>query len=249
MRIRAGAACRKIHRSLSLVLALPLVLILALPVAGQAAPCRQALAMGLDVSGSVDAAEYRLQLDGVAAALQDARVVDLLLSMPHAPVRLAVYEWSAPRDQRVILPWTEITNSADLTRVAARLASTERAPFGPSTALGMGMVFGAELLQSQRDCWKRSLDISGDGRSNTGPRPQDVRARPALDGITLNALVIGVDDTESGGLDNYFSTLVIQGPDAFTEIAAGFHAYEQAMVKKLLRELEGLMLSQLDITN
>ncbi|MCX8955594.1 DUF1194 domain-containing protein, partial [Ruegeria sp. NA] len=31
--------------------------------------CRQALALGLDVSGSVDSREYRLQLDGLASAL------------------------------------------------------------------------------------------------------------------------------------------------------------------------------------
>ena len=38
------------------------------------AECRQALALGLDVSGSVDAREYRLQLDGVAGALDDPAV-------------------------------------------------------------------------------------------------------------------------------------------------------------------------------
>ena len=37
--------------------------------AGADAACRQALALGLDVSGSVDEAEYQLQLQGLAAAL------------------------------------------------------------------------------------------------------------------------------------------------------------------------------------
>ncbi|WP_336247087.1 DUF1194 domain-containing protein [Octadecabacter dasysiphoniae] len=49
--------------------------------------CRQALALGLDVSGSVDRREYRLQLDGLADALGHPDVVDALLSQMDAPVR------------------------------------------------------------------------------------------------------------------------------------------------------------------
>ena len=51
------------------------------------AACRLALALGLDVSGSVDAAEYRLQLDGVAAALTDEDVQAALFAMPGAQKR------------------------------------------------------------------------------------------------------------------------------------------------------------------
>ncbi len=209
-----------------------------------ATPCRQALALGLDVSGSVDAHEYRLQLDGLAAALSNAQVRDALLAMPHIPVRLAVYEWSAPNDQRVIVPWAEITDPAALNAAIARLGATIRAPFGPSTALGMGMTFGGKLLASQGECWTHTLDISGDGQSNTGPRPQDVRDVIGLDGITINALVIGDGGEAPGNLNTYFKTLVIRGIGAFSEQADGFAAYEQAMVKKLLRELQGLMVSE-----
>ncbi len=38
------------------------------------AACLQALALGLDVSGSVDAREYRQQIGGLAEALSDPRV-------------------------------------------------------------------------------------------------------------------------------------------------------------------------------
>ncbi|MEM7581568.1 MAG: DUF1194 domain-containing protein, partial [Cyanobacteria bacterium P01_A01_bin.80] len=47
--------------------------------------------LGLDVSGSVDATEYRLQLDGVARALLDDGVADAFMIMPDAPVRLMVF--------------------------------------------------------------------------------------------------------------------------------------------------------------
>jgi len=80
------------------------VLVLASPAAAQM--CRQALALGLDVSGSVDRDEYRLQLDGLAAALGDPDVMDALLYQSDAPVRLAIYEWSDPTQDRIILGWT-----------------------------------------------------------------------------------------------------------------------------------------------
>ena len=71
----------------------------------QAAACRQALALGLDVSGSVDADEYRLQLDGLAAALASPEVVSALIADAASPVRITVYEWSGPNDQQVLVPW------------------------------------------------------------------------------------------------------------------------------------------------
>ena len=47
-----------------------------------------------------------------------------------------------------------------------------------------------------------------------------------------------LDDT--AGLASYFRAFVILGPGAFVETALGFADYEDAMVRKLLRELEGV---------
>ena len=67
------------------------------------AACRQALSMGLDVSGSVDDDEYRLQLDGVIAALNAQAVKDVLFMQPEAAIRLHVYEWSGPINQTIMV--------------------------------------------------------------------------------------------------------------------------------------------------
>jgi hypothetical protein len=212
----------------------------------RAGACRQALALGLDVSGSVDPDEYRLQLDGLAAALTHPDVAATVLAGASAPVRLLVYEWSGPADQRVIAGWSEITDAAALAAFAGRLGATRRTPADPSTALGTALITGAGLLAGQSECWKRTLDISGDGMSNAGPRPQDLADRPELAGLTVNALVIGTGEggTTAGGSDllAYFQRLVIRGPGAFIEPAESFAAYEEAMRKKLLRELEGLVI-------
>lgn len=218
------------------------LLLVSLVWAGAAeAACRQALALGLDVSGSVDSGEYRLQLDGLAGALEDPEVLAAFLAMPEVPVALAVFEWSGPRGQRILVPWKDVTGPADIAEVAARLRGTRRATMEPSTALGAAKGFGATLLAERAGCWRRVLDLSGDGQSNTGPRPQEVR--PA--GITINGLVIGAKGGADGigALGSYYRAYVIAGPEAFVETALGFDAFEAAMVRKLKRELQVLAVS------
>ncbi len=234
------------------VAVLMMALICASPAEAQSG-CRQALALGLDVSGSVDAQEYRLQLDGLAAALGDAEVRAALLGQGTAPVRIAVYEWSAPGDDRLVLDWTEISDASALADVQSILRSTRRGDMGPSTGLGEALRVGISLLEQQPDCWNRTLDISGDGKANTGQRPQSVSPTP--DWITVNGLVIGSDDaaggdhrqSQIGELAAYYAAYVIRGPLAFVETAIGFADYENAMRRKLLRELAVLTIGQADI--
>lgn len=228
-----------------------LVLLAALAANPAVAQCRQALALGLDVSGSVDAREYRLQLDGLAGALRHPDVRAALLAMPQAPVRLAVFEWSGPAYQRLLLDWQAITDTNSLDTLAARLTFTARRPAPPGTALGTAMEFGAALLETQDDCWKRTLDLSGDGQRNVGPHPREVQRRLASRPITVNGLVIGADPTHGtdrrqagiARLSAYYRAWVLTGPDSFVETALGFEDYEAAMIRKLKRELQGLVVS------
>ncbi|MEZ5715665.1 MAG: DUF1194 domain-containing protein [Paracoccaceae bacterium] len=218
---------------------LALTLALAAPPAG--AQCRQALALGLDVSGSVDSGEYALQRQGLARALTHPEVAAALLDRPDAPVELMVFEWSGPGASRSLLPWTAIDSPARLEAAATRIATAPRAALPPSTALGAAMRHGIAAL-APRPCRRRTLDLSGDGTSNTGPQPGPIRAEAEAAGITINALVIGAD---AAGLQAYFRAYVLAGPGAFTETASGFADYEAAMVRKLKRELQGLILSRL----
>ena len=223
---------------------------LALP-SGAQERCRQALALGLDVSGSVDSREYRMQLDGLASAFQAPDVKDVLLSMPDAPIRIAVYEWSGAQDHILLLPWTSVTDETRLAGIAQRLRRTQRTPSDQSTGLGSAMQFGSHLLEQQSACWTKTLDISGDGKSNTGPHPKDLGDTP-FPNITINALVIGADaldhgdnrQAQVGELSSYFEAYVLRGPTSFVEVALGFEDYEDAMIRKLKRELQGLMLTR-----
>lgn len=68
------------------------------------APCRQALALGMDVSASVDADEYALPRDGLARALTAPEVVTAFETLPSAPISVMVFEWSGYRSQTIVVP-------------------------------------------------------------------------------------------------------------------------------------------------
>ncbi|MBT7342701.1 MAG: DUF1194 domain-containing protein, partial [Rhodobacteraceae bacterium] len=150
--------------------------------------------------------------------------------------------------------WTDITSPSRLEAVSQKLRSTTRRPAPPTTALGQAIQVGAGFLNQQPDCWKRTLDISGDGKNNTGPEPHHVNSPEKIGDIVINALIIGVDassrlshaELSIAELTAYFAHRVLAGPGAFSEVAMGFEDYERAMSRKLLRELEFLSMSQLD---
>lgn len=218
------------------------------------AQCRQALALGLDVSGSVDATEYRLQMDGVANALLDDAVADAFLMIPDAHVRLMVFEWSARLNQRQIVGWTEIQTRQDLASVAERLLSTRASPVeNPSTAIGAAMLYGVQELEAQAGCWQKTLDISGDGPANIGLHPQDIRPE-AIGQVVINGLVIGPDSPANINknrhnlktLMEYYEAYVLRGFGAFGEPAADFNDFQRAMQRKLIRELQPPAVSYLE---
>lgn len=229
-------------------------LVVAASLSSAQAACRQALALGLDVSGSVDAEEYQLQLQGLAAALTSPDVTSSILSMPKAPVKLLVFEWSGQNYQRILVPWTEILNDQTLQNLSAELRQAMRRDAPPTTALGKAIQSGIGFLNQQSGCWKRTLDISGDGKNNTGPEPHRVNLPEQIGDIVINALISGVDaasrmshaELSTDELTAYFSNRVLSGPGAFSEVAIGFDDYERAMSRKLLRELEFISMSQLD---
>ena len=194
-----------------------------------------ALAFGLDVSSSVDAEEYRLQLDGLAAALSSPQIVDAILRPEGAHIAAAAYEWSGYKHQALLIGWTVLDSPGAVTGFADRLRARQRTRSNLATALGKGVEFGARLLARAPACARYTIDISGDGLNNDGVGPQYFAREGLLDGITVNGLVIrgAVPDPT-----RYYREHVKHGPDAFVIVADGFSDYRQAMEEKLLREID-----------
>lgn len=193
--------------------------------------CEVALMLAVDVSGSVDAAEYRIQMDGLAAALTDRSVSDALVS---GQVKLALMQWTGSGRQTVVINWTEMTSPADVAAFAAQVVAEPRLWRDYSTAIGEAMALSLAYFAIVPECKRHVIDISGDGKSNEGRLPSEIWEELAAASVTVNALAI---EESVPGLTRYFETDVIMGPGAFAVTASGFDDYPEQIVRKLFREL------------
>jgi hypothetical protein len=202
--------------------------------------CRLALVLALDVSSSVDDAEDRLQRNGLAAALLAPEVQDAFFVNPD-PVALYVFEWSGRGHQRTLIDWQMITTSVDLLDVAEQVSDSMRSQSGLPTAMGHALGHSAVALDRAPDCLFQTIDLAGDGVNNAGFGPRSVYATFPFDGIIVNGLVITGSDPAA---QSYFETQVIRGPGAFVETALGFAEFEDAMRRKLVRELSAQIIGR-----
>lgn len=214
--------------------------LLALLATGPArAECRLALVLALDVSSSVDAREYDLQRIGLASALDAPEIRAAILQGGAGDVALAVYEWSGRFQEKLHLDWMLLRSEAEITDAASLLAGIQRSTDEYPTALGSALGYGAQLMTHAPDCARRVIDVSGDGINNQGFGPALAYRNFPFEGITVNGLVILGHDPE---VLQYYQSQVLRGPGAFLELAEGFEDFEQAMARKLLREIGDLML-------
>lgn len=200
----------------------------------QASRCNIALVLALDVSGSVNWKEFRLQSNGTADAFEDPEVLQLL-SYYQGGVMVSLMQWSAAGYQQVFVDWTVIRSDADAIAFARRVRDIGRGP-SSMTATGSALLFGQSLFaQAPMVCDRNVIDVSTDGLSNRGPDLYQTADHVAALGTTINALVIY---DESPTLENYFRINLIRGPGAFTVAIATYADYPDAIKRKLLRELQ-----------
>ncbi len=232
------------HRSL-VIRSLIVLGLAALASPVQAQTCRLALALAIDISSSVDAAEDALQRQGLAAALVAPEVQSAFFGAP-LPVAISVYEWSGSLNQVLLLDWRLIESPADLQLAARQVGTSQRSTNESSTAMGHALAYGATLLQRAPRCLVQTIDISGDGKNNDGYEPAIAYSQFPFEAVTVNGLVINAADFE-GEIDliPYYRDNVLRGPGAFMEIADGFEDFERAMRRKLERELRSLTVSEL----
>ncbi|MGB0499329.1 MAG: DUF1194 domain-containing protein [Rubricella sp.] len=207
----------------------------------QEPPCRLALAMGMDISSSVNSEEFDIQLGGLVAALRDSEVRDAILAVPGTQVQAMVFEWSGYVQQDAIIRWTRLSTEAEIDAFADRLAAHRRVYSDFPTAIGRAVAYALEeFARLPVPCARLVLDLSGDGASNDGPEATEFWPELAVAGVTVNALVIAGATPDPVA---HYRDTVITGPNAFHLVAInGFADYPALIKGKLLRELAPLMI-------
>lgn len=193
--------------------------------------CKIALALTVDVSGSIDGEEYVLQMEGLADALSDSTVADALVD---AQAHLMVMQWSGTSRQNISVPWRRMT---DLSAVAALSSEVRRIPRqwrNFSTAIGDALLEAGNSFADVPHCERRVIDVSGDGLSNEGFDVEAARNVVISQGIVINGLAIeGAEDD----LTTYFRNSVIGGRGSFVVKAGSYADYPRAIRRKLLNEV------------
>lgn len=193
------------------------------------------LVLGVDCSLSVNDREYSLQMRGIAAALRSPEVIAAIESHDKG-VAMALFLWAGVPEDEPSVPWRVVRNGEDAHALAAEIEKVETTHLGYFTSIGSAMGRALEMLGSNGyDGLAARIDLSGDGRSNAGPEPANVRMLAAFQGVTVNGLAVLTDDI---GLARYYRENVMIGPHAFVEVARDYVGFERAMLRKLLRELE-----------
>lgn len=199
-------------------------------IAVPARACDLALVLAVDVSGSVDAREYEIQMQGLAAGLQDGIVIDALLD---ANAMLTLIQWTGSSRQRQTIPWQQMNTDLDVAAFAAAVSGNKRVWRNYSTAIGEAVVIAENALEDVSHCRRKVIDVSGDGISNEGILPQERHPALAQKGIVVNALAIETDDDD---LTGWFYENLIWGEGAFVMTANGFEDYPEQIRRKLQRE-------------
>ncbi|MCU0905259.1 MAG: DUF1194 domain-containing protein [Tabrizicola sp.] len=197
-----------------------------------------ALVLAIDASGSIDAREFDLQQKGYAAAFRDVRVLEALDSA--GIVDVAVVLWGDAEMAVQVLDWQRITGPDAAGDLGESIRRMTRQVTG-DTGIGRGLSVALDLIEQRQGCAARQIvNVSGDGRESFGAVSRNhvpleaARARAEAVGVTVNGLAI----TDSAAdLADYYRDNVITGPDAFVMSAASFHAFGEAITRKLAREI------------
>jgi hypothetical protein len=193
------------------------------------------LVLAVDCSSSVDPVEFRIQMEGIAAALRHPAVHDAIAAGRQRRIALTLVLWSGARSQSIAMPWHVLATEADLEAAAVEIAGARRVWQAGGTALAIAIDFAADLLTGLAfPATRRVIDVSGDGIDNVTSTASEARDRAVAQGITINGLPI---TKGSQLLPVYYKTQVIGGRDAFVEPAPDVAAFQGTILRKLLREI------------
>jgi Protein of unknown function (DUF1194) len=225
-----------------------------------------ALILAVDVSNSVDQSRYRLQMEGIAQALEDTGVINAILAGPRRGIALALVTWTDHAE--IALPWQSI-RSADDAKAFAALVRQVPQKTGEYTCVSRMLEKIRQTIVSDipAKADRIVLDVSGDGIDNCGQPGDSANERDQLVamGITINGLPIivkGENDIVGSGayrapgyglkelpiqdqsmtttLDAWYKANVVGGTSGFLLTANGFEDFGRAFRQKFVSEISAL---------
>lgn len=193
------------------------------------------LVLAVDGSWSVDQGEFGLQMEGIAAAFLDGRVLSAIEGA-EGGIAVSLVIWSSAGRQEQVVPFLHVRDQASAHAFAAEVAAVARGERG-QTAIADALLHCARLLDTNGfEGERRTIDISGDGINNQGRDLLPVRNDLQRRGIIVNGLPIMNDHPL---LDHYYENHVIVGDAAFIVAAEDYDTFAEAMLHKLIREVMG----------
>lgn len=190
----------------------------------------------IDISGSVDAQEYDLQMQGYKAAFESDAVQDAILAGEYGKIAVQLIMWSGADQQAIMIDWALIDSAQSADDFASLIDSLTR-PFAGWTATGSAVSFAyPEFSTNDFDGTKQVIDVSGDGILNQGSSVADARDEALAAGVdTINGIVI---TTDQAVIDEYANE-VVGGDNAFLLAPATFDDFQAAIETKLVAEIQG----------
>lgn len=190
---------------------------------------------GIDVSSSLNAEAIRIEVEGIAMAVQAPDVLAAIQRGERGRIGFAIYLW-ADGTMPLVAPWRVIATADDAGQVAAELlaATTDIAAVqkqaGTLTNLTDSLLNATALLQAAPfPADRHVVNIVTDGAPTK--REDEVsmaRATLLATGATLNGMIVaGTDQTAS-----YFRTSVIGGKGAFLITASKAESLVYAFRRK-----------------
>ena len=226
-----------------------------------------ALVVSVDVSNSVNEERYKLQMEGIATALEDKSVIDAIINGPNGGILFSMVTW-ADRPN-FSLPWMRIGSKEEAFAVANKVRKLPQ-QLGEFTCMTRMMRSVNDKIMSQvpAQATRLVLDVSGDGTDNCNAEEaiETVRDELVANGVTVNGLPINVGDPsapvgegayrEPGSdfeesslaaknagpttLEQWFTDHVKGGTGAFVLPANGYADFGRAIRQKFVIEISGV---------
>ena len=198
------------------------------------------LVLAADQSASMTRLMLLKQRSGFSKAFRDQHLQRAIKSGPLGKIAVIYFDWSDQNNQKIVVPWTLLETTEEIERFADAINNAEIGRPNGETSIGAAMLFSQQLLdRNQYTSYRKTVDISGNGRNSEGPSVVDALRLLRSNGTTVNGLVLPENDygKNESSLKEYFWREVVAGPGAFAITVEPEHGFSEAILRKLTLEV------------